>query len=47
MISVGNPCIPEDYKLIQSDYGDYLVKLTHISQSCRLQLREEGPRKAY
>ena len=36
--------LDEDNKLIQSDYGDYLLKLTHISQSCQLQLREEGRR---
>lgn len=32
----------QDNKLIGSDYYDYLIKLTHISQSCQLQLREEG-----
>ena len=36
--------VDEDNKLIQSDYSDYLLKLTHISQSCQLQLREEGRR---
>ncbi|CAK8997192.1 unnamed protein product, partial [Durusdinium trenchii] len=37
-----HPLLEPDVKLIQSDYADYLVKLTHISQNCRLQLREEG-----
>eukprot|EP00435_Cladocopium_sp_Y103_P040164 s652_g10.t2 len=37
-----HPLLDPDNKLIQSDYGDYLLKLTHISQSCQLQLREEG-----
>ena len=32
----------QDEKLIQSEYGDYLLKLSHVSQSCRLLLREEG-----
>ncbi len=43
--TVSTPCLDiyiQDNKLIGSDYYDYLIKLTHISQSCQLQLREEG-----
>eukprot|EP00439_Symbiodinium_sp_Y106_P032618 s3035_g3.t3 len=32
---------PEE-ELIAGDYADYLVKLNHVSQHCRLLLREEG-----
>ncbi|CAK9018313.1 Uncharacterized protein SCF082_LOCUS14028 [Durusdinium trenchii] len=35
----------EDVKLIQSDYADYLVKLTHISQNCRFWPQAENRQK--